>query len=120
MRFLSFYFSQVDKNTVLKEVRKILMSKEVQDTDIPEKILKENAEHFAEYICLQFNEAISASKLPTSSKFVNVTHVFKRGSKNQKDNHRLISILPIVSKVFEKLIYRQLSNYFDNTLSKYQ
>ena len=40
MRFSSFYFSQVDKNTVLKEIRKLNMNKAVQDKDIPVKILK--------------------------------------------------------------------------------
>ena len=48
MRFTSFYFSQIGKNTVLKEVRKSNTSKAGRDTDIQVKILKENAEHFAE------------------------------------------------------------------------
>ena len=38
------------------------MNKAVHDIDIPVRILKENAEYFAEYICFQFNEAICASK----------------------------------------------------------
>ena len=36
-RFSSFYFSPVDKNTVLKEIRKLKPSKAVQDTDITVK-----------------------------------------------------------------------------------
>ena len=59
-------------------------------------------------------------KFPASFKFANVTLVFKLGSRNQKDNYRPISIIPIMSKVFEKHICRQLSNYFDNILSKFQ
>ena len=46
-RFSSFYFSQVDTNTVLKEIRRLSAKKAVQDTDIPVKVLKENAEFFA-------------------------------------------------------------------------
>ena len=118
--FSSFHFSQVDKNTVLKEIIKLSLYKSVQDTDIPVKILKENADYFAEHICLQFNETICSSKFPTFFKFANVTPVFKQGSRNQKDNYRPISILPIISKIFEKLICRQLSNHFDNILSKFQ
>ena len=117
-RFSSFYFSQVDKNTVLKEIRKLNMNKAVQDKDIHVKIL--NAEYFAQYICLQFNEAICASKFPASFKFANITPVFKQGSRNQKENYKSISILPIISKIFEKLICRQLSNHFDNIPSKFQ
>ena len=105
-RFSSFHFSQVDKNTVLKEITKVSLNKSVQDTDIPVKILKENADYFAEHICLQFNETICSSKFPTSFKFANVTPVFKQGSRNQKDKYRPISILPIISKILEKLICR--------------
>ena len=99
---------------------KLSLNKSVQDTDIPVKILKENADYFAEHICLQFNETICSSKFPKSFKFANVTPVFKQGSRNQKDNYRPVSILPIISKIFEKLICRQLSNHFDNILSEFQ
>ena len=76
-RFSSFYSLQVGKSTVLKEIRKLNMNKAVKDTDIPVKILKENAKCFAEHICLQFNEAICASNFPASLKFANITPVFK-------------------------------------------
>ena len=107
-RFSSFYFSQVDTNTVLKEIRRLRAKKTVQDTDIPVKVLRENAEFFATQICHQFNEAICSSKFPATFKFANVTPVFKEGIRNLKDNYNPISILPIISKIFEKLICRQL------------
>ena len=95
------------------------MDKAVKETNIPVKLLKRNAEYFPEYICHQFNKAICASKFPASFKFANVTPVFKQDSRNQKDNYRPISILPIISKIFDKLIYRQLSNHFDNIILKF-
>ena len=70
----------------------------MQDKDIPVKKFKENVEYFAEYM-FQFNEGICTSKFPTSFKFANVTLVFKLGSRNQKDNYRPISIIPIISSV---------------------
>ena len=45
-RYSSFYFSQVEKNTVLKEIRRLSSKKAVQETDIPVKIWKENADFF--------------------------------------------------------------------------
>ena len=122
--FSSFYFSQVDKSTVLKEIRKLNMNKAVQDTDIPVKILKEkNAEYFAEYLCLQFNEAICASKFPATFKFANLIPIFKQSSRNQKKTYKQTARkgrIPFISKIFEKLICRQLSNHFDDILSKFQ
>ena len=60
-RFPSFYFSAVDKNVVRKEIRKLSTKKATQDTDIPVKILKGNAEYFAEQTYLQFNKGIFVS-----------------------------------------------------------
>ena len=80
-RYSSFYFSQVEKNTLLKEIRRLSSKKAVQETDIPAKILKENVDFFAEHICCQFNEAIYSSKFPATLKFANVTPVFKKGKK---------------------------------------
>ena len=34
-RFPSFYFSHVEKNTVLKKIKKLNLNKAVQDSDIP-------------------------------------------------------------------------------------
>ena len=51
-RFSSFHLSTVDKNTVLKEIRKLKSNKAVQETDIPAKILKDNADFFCRiYLC---------------------------------------------------------------------
>ena len=108
------------RNTILKEIRRLSSKKAVQETHIPVKILKEIADFFAEHICRQLNEAICSAKFPATLKFANVTPVFKKDNRNQKDNYRVISILPIISKIFEKLIRRQLSNHFDNIFSKFQ
>ena len=118
-RFSSFYFSHVDKNTVLKEIKKLNLNKAVQDSDIPVKILRENADSFADYIYLQFNEAVDSSKFADFFKS-DISAAFKQGSRNKKENYRPISILPLISKIFEKIICRQLSNHFDNILSKFQ
>ena len=52
----------------------------------------------------------------------NVTSIFKKGSKNKKENFRPVSILPVLSKIFEKLMSKQLSIYFLRRyiLSKFQ
>ena len=37
-----------------------------------------------------------------------------------KNNYRPVSILPVFSKLFERLLSRQLSAFFDIILSKFQ
>ena len=91
-----------------------------QDTDLPVKTLKENADYFAEVICIQFNDSANSSKFPSFFKCVNITPIFKNESRNHKTNYRTVSILPIVSKITEKIMNNQLSTYFEKIISKFQ
>ena len=46
-----------------------------------------------------------------------MTPIFKKGSKSDINNYRPISVIPLVSKVLEKLVYDQLYHYLnDNKL----
>ena len=115
-RFSGFYFSHVEKNIVLKEIKKLNFNKAVQDSDIPVKLLNKNYDFFADYIYIQFNEAVDSSKYADFTRSSDISAAFKQGSRNKKENYRPISILPLISKIFENTICRQLSNDFDNVL----
>ena len=57
---------------------------------------------------------------PTSLKLANITRVYKKGSKNSKVNYRPVSILPNISKIYERYLFKPISNYFENIFSKFQ
>ena len=61
-------FPRTNKNTVLKEISGLSTNKASQDNDLPVKILKENADYLAEFICIQFNGSVNSSKFPSSFK----------------------------------------------------
>ena len=96
----NFNFSCIDKNTVLKKIRGLSTTKASQDTSLPVKILKENADYFAEFICIQFNDSVNSSKFPFSFKCANITLVFKNQSRNHKTNYRPVSIFTYSLKDF--------------------
>ena len=45
-------------------------------------------------------------------KIVKVSPVFKRYNNLQAENYRPISVLPVFSKIFEKIMYNRVYNYF--------
>ena len=53
-------------------------------------------------------------------KYADVKPVFKKDDKTDKEKYRLISILPTLSKVYERLTYNQMYPYFDKLFSKFQ
>ena len=75
--------------------------------------MKENVNFFTDYICTFYNSAKTTSKFPFFLKIANVTPIFKKGSKNKKENFRPISILPVLSKSFEKSMSKLLT-FFEN------
>ena len=75
---------------------------------------------FARYFHKNINFCIENSIFPSDLKVADVTPAFKKKSKTSKDNYRSISILPNISKIYERCLYNQMQTYFDNLLSKYQ
>ena len=61
-----------------------------------------------------FNASITAGYFPSAWKHSHVTPVYKKGDVNDPNNYRPISLLPIISKVFERLINEQLRDFLES------
>ena len=64
--------------------------------------------------------SINSSKFSLSFKLANITPVFKNKSRNHKNNYKPVRILPLISKVFEKIMNKQrfpytLKKFFQNS-----
>ena len=116
----SFSFTRVQTEDIMKEINNLNNTKASLDTDIPTKIIKENSDIFVDFLKNSFNNSVDTNEFPSEMKLANITPVHKKGSKNFKENFRPISILPNVSKIFEKCLYKQMYSFFENKLSKYQ
>ena len=54
----------------------------------------------------------SSDKLKTAD----ITLAFKKGGEHNKSNYRPVSALPILTKVYEKCLYKHIENYMENVL----
>ena len=65
------------------------------------------------------NDAIVRENIfPDSLKFADITPVHKKANvTTNKENYRPVSMLPLISKIFELMIYDQLSEYLENYLN---
>ena len=86
----AFSFKEVSFKEIETEIRLLKLNKASQYSDIPTKIIKENS----------------------------LTTLNKKCNKSLKENYRPVSILPILSKVFERSMFKQMSSflmtYFQN------
>ena len=85
--------------------------------EIPIKILKERTFCFPKLTnCI--NESLTDNKFPDTVKHSDITPVFKKLDPSDKANYRPVNILPLVSKIFEKITYDQLYEYIEHFLNQ--
>lgn len=119
----SFDLLKVDESIVLKELLNINENKATGLDLIPPKLVKICAKHLTSPLTYIINLSIESSTVPTNMKTAKVLPIYKnKGSKLSCNNYRPISILPIYSKIFEKVINWQLQNHLNlnNIISKSQ
>ena len=116
--FLSFMvrtsplsFSTVSATEVYSLLKDLDSSKAPGSDGIPASILKNCASVIAPSVATLFNTTIKTGHLPKQFKKATIAPVFKSGDKHVAANYRPISLLPILSKVLEKVIASQLKSY---------
>ena len=97
----------------VKDILNDLSSNKGDGGEIPLKILNECDFSF-HFLTICINEAIKNKNFPDSLKLSNIVPVHKKKDPTDKTNYRPVSILPLLSKVFEKVIYIQLYDYLEN------
>ena len=101
----------------IKAIIRDLPTNKAAGSEIPVNVLKKSNFSFDELtICV--NYALINGKFPITLKNANVTPVHKKDDPTDKTNFRPISVLPLLSKVFERVIYNQLGKYMDTFLNK--
>ena len=115
------YFQNVQKEEILKELNNLNINKATQNTDIPTKIIQENSDIFGDFIFSNFNCYINTSSYPSLLKRADITPVHKKDSTSEKNNYRPVSILSNISKVYERIMFKQMSEFFESSFFyKYQ
>ena len=83
-------------------------------------ILRECADVLATPLSVIFNKCLRSGVFPTRWKDATVIPVHKKGPHDQAGNYRSVSLLPIVSKVFEKILCDSLARHISPAISSSQ
>ena len=78
------------------------------------RFLKDGAKVLAKPVTELCNLSITSGKFPDSCKIAKLKPIYKKGSLTEASNYRPISLLPLISKVIEKVIHDQTSAFLNS------
>ncbi|XP_057310572.1 uncharacterized protein LOC130648536 [Hydractinia symbiolongicarpus] len=115
----TFELSPICEDVMFKKILALDDSKKVSGS-IPTKMLKLAARYCVPVLTKCFNSSIiDSSVFPSLLSLAEIIPLYKKGSFTDKVNYRPVSLLPTVSKVFERILAKQLLPFFNTFLSKY-
>ena len=88
-------------------------SKSVGPNSIPIKLLKIIGCSVSPLLALLVNQSFQSGIFPDKLKIAKVISIFKKGNPELPSNYRPISLLPIFSKIFEKVMYKRLHRFLE-------
>ncbi len=103
----------VDTETIILTIKGLNDTKSVGSDGIPLRFIKDSLYFIAFYLTCIINTSIVTGVFPTSWKHALVVPLFKSGNSNDMNNYRPIYLLPILSKILEKIVADQLIQFLE-------
>ena len=110
----SFFFNPVTPEEVELEILQTPSNKSFRLYSFPINILKSSRCILSSPLATVFNTSISSGTFPDKLKTSKITPIFKDGEDNDPSNYRLISILSVFNRIFEKLMYNRLNQFIEH------
>lgn len=110
-----FHFAEVSGAKVRETIEKLKNGDSFDIFDLNVKIIKSIKEVILESLTKLINKCIKASCFPTCLKTAIVIPIYKSGEENEPSNYRPMALLPIFSKIMEKILLHQLNAYFETS-----
>ena len=88
--------------------------------DVPTKCIKKFSDVFTSVISNDYNNCVDSGSFPECFKTAEATPTYKKGKRTGKTKYRPVSILSNISKIYERLMLDNMSDYFNDVLSKFQ
>ena len=116
----TFSFSEVNASDIEIEIRSLKTNKATTYMNISAKQLKQFSDIILDPLVNIWNiEIIKNKKFPSSLKHADLTPIFKKLDCILVKNYRPVSILQVVSKIYERIMQKQINLYVDKYLSPY-
>ena len=108
-----FSWRDISSSEVIKAVQKFKASKSRDIFELSNWFVKKIISHIAVALSLCMNASVNEGVFPVCLKTAKVTPIYKKGPRDSPKSYRPISVVPVISKIFETIFKSQLSNFFE-------
>ena len=108
----SFQFKLISPDEVNKQLSQLSSTKACGFENVPNNLYKLITPIISPFLADIFNKSYDLGTFSSILKYAKVIPLYKIGSKHVVNNYRPISLLSPIAKVFEKLLYVRLENFF--------
>ena len=115
--YITLNFSKVTESKFRKEMLNFSTKEATKNGDTPAKILKKSVDIYIKEITFIINDFIEKGIFPGDLKVADVSPIFKKKDSFEKENYGLVSILPHMSKVYERTLYKQIDTFMTTRFS---
>lgn len=109
----SLYFEEITEKEILDIIKNLKNSSSTDVYDLNSTIVKIAARHISKPLKHIFSRCLEEGIFPNKLKTSKIVPIYKKGDPKDIINYRPIAILPIFSKIFEKVIHKRLVKFFD-------
>ena len=114
-----FKFSDITREKIETEIKNLDPKKASMVNDIPTKILMGSYDIVSSYLSGAYNHSKNSHIYPISLKVADVTPIHKAKERIYRENYRPVSLIPILSKLYERNMYEPIISYVEKYLSSY-
>ena len=108
----SFSFETISPEFTLKTIHKLKSKSSSGHDGISSIQLKYISSSIVNILTQIINQSLCTGIVPNSLKIAKISPIYKKGDPHITDNYRPISLLPVISKVLEKVVFLQVYDYF--------
>ena len=112
-----FYFTAVNDKYIEKLMQRMDPKIAQGYENIPNKFLRLGASGISSQVSQLVNHCLHVCEFPDIMKLADVSSLFKKNYNLRKENYRPVSVLSSLSKVYERVMGQQLSDFFDKIFS---
>ena len=109
----SIYISPIDPNEITREIKLLKPHKSPGHDNISAKLLQSCYPNIITPLTKIFNDSIQTAIYPSKMKLAKVLSLYKKSERYLPENYRPISLLSILDKIYEKLLYSRFIKFIE-------